>query len=102
MKKHKHKFEDKFEYLSIAETMINQAYEKGDKHFFVYADVDVDKIYGGFSDEEFENAVMTFIQNNYNNVITPMLNARDEYGKKIHTAQSAISEYKKRLMNYKR
>jgi hypothetical protein len=102
MKKHKHKFEDKFEYLSIAETMINQAYEKGDKHFFVYADVDIDKIYGGFSDEEFENAVMTFIQNNYNNIITPMLNARDENGKKIHTAQSAISEYKKRLMNYKR
>jgi hypothetical protein len=102
MKKHKHKFEDKFEYLSIAETMINQAYEKGDKYFFVYADVDIDKIYGSFSDEEFENAVMTFIQNNYNNIITPMLNARDENGKKIHTAQSAISEYKKRLMNYKR
>ena len=102
VKKHKHKFEDKFEYISIAEMMINQENERGNKHFYVYIDVDDEKLYGSFTKAQFENAVNTFIQNNYTNVITPMLNARNESGKKVHTAQSAIAEYKKRLYNYKK
>jgi len=102
VKKHKHKFEDKFEYISIAEMMINQENERGNKHFYVYIDVDDEKLYGSFTKAQFENAVNTFIQNNYTNVIAPMLNARNERGKKVHTAQSAIAEYKKRLYNYKK
>jgi hypothetical protein len=102
VKKHKHKFEDKYEYISIAEIMINQEYEKGNKHFFLYVDVDDEKLYGSFNDAQFENAVNIFVQNNYSNYITPMLNARNEQGKKVHTAQSAITEYKKRLLSYKK
>jgi hypothetical protein len=102
VKKHKHKFEDKYEYISIAEIMINQEYEKGNKHFFVYVDVDDEKLYGSFNDSQYENAVNIFVQNNYSNFITPMLNARNEQGKKVHTAQSAITEYKKRLFSYKK
>ena len=102
VKKHKHKFEDKFEYISIAEMMINQENERGNKHFYVYIDVDDEKLYGSFTEAQFENAVNTFIQNNYTNVIAPMLNARNERGKKVHTAQSAIAEYKKRLYSYKK
>jgi Flp pilus assembly CpaF family ATPase len=102
VKKHKHKFEDKYEYISIAEIMINQEYERGNKHFFVYIDVDDERLYGSFTESQFENAVNTFIQNNYSNVISPMLNARNERGQKVHTAQSAIAEYKKRLYTYKK
>jgi|TARA_R110000868_G_scaffold8641_3_gene44542 hypothetical protein len=102
VKKHKHKFEDKYEYISIAELMINQEYERGNKHFFVYIDVDDERLYGSFTESQFENAVNTFIQNNYSNVISPMLNARNERGQKVHTAQSAIAEYKKRLYTYKK
>jgi hypothetical protein len=102
VKKHKHKFEDKYEYISIAELMINQEYERGNKHFFVYIDVDDEKVYGSFTDAQYENALNTFIQNNYGNVISPMLNARNEKGQKVHTAQSAIAEYKKMLQSYKK
>ena len=102
VKKHKHKFEDKYEYISIAEIMINQEYEKGNKHFFLYVDVDDEKLYGSFNDAQYENAVNIFVQNNYSNYIAPMLNARNEQGKKVHTAQSAITEYKKRLFSYKK
>ena len=102
VKKHKHKFEDKFEYLSIAEAMINHKYEQGDKHFFLYADIDNDKIYGSFTNEDMETAVNIFLQNNYNNLINPLLNARNDMGKKIHTPQTAIADMKKRLMNYKK
>jgi len=102
VKKHKHKFEDKFEYLSIAEVLINQKYEKGDRYFFLYADIDYEKIYGAFTNEDMELAVSTYIQNNYVNVINPMLNARSENGKKIHTPQSAMQEVKRRLLQYKK
>lgn len=102
VKKHKHKFEDKFEYLSIAEAMINHKYEQGEKHFFLYADIDNDKIYGSFTNEDMETAVNIFLQQNYNNLMNPLLNARDDMGKKIHTPQTAIAEMKKRLMNYKK
>ena len=100
VKKHKHKFEDKYEYISIAEIMINQEYEKGNKHFFVYVDVDDEKVYGSFTTAQYDNAVNIFIQNNYANVINPMLNARGMDGKKINTVQSAITEYKTRLLSY--
>jgi len=102
VKKHKHKFEDKFEYLSIAEAMINYKYEQGDKYFFLFADIDNDKIYGSFTNEDMEMAVNIFLQQNYNNLINPLLNARDDMGKKIHTAPTAIADMKKRLMNYKK
>lgn len=102
VKKHKHKFEDKFEYLSIAEAMINHKYEEGNKHFFLYADIDNDKIYGSFSEADMDFAVNAFLQQNYNNLINPLLNARDDMGKKIHTPQTAIATVKKRLMNYRK
>jgi hypothetical protein len=102
VKKHKHKFEDKYEYLSIAEIMINHEMEQGNKYFYVYVDVDDEKVYGNFTQEQYDNAVMIFIQNNYDKIINPMLNARNEKGVKIHTAQSAIAEYKKRMNSYKK
>ena len=102
VKRHKHKFEDKFEYLSIAELIINKRYENGDKHFYLYADVDDEKIYGNFTQEEFDNAANVFIQNNYAHIVSPLLKARDERGKKSYTPQSAIAEIKKRLESYKK
>jgi len=102
VKKHKQKYEDKYEYLSIAESIINSKSEQGDKHFFCYADIDEEKVYGAFTNQDFENAVNHFIQQNYTQIINPLLKARDERGKPIHNPQTAIAEVKKRLMNYKR
>ena len=102
VKRHKHKFEDKFEYLSIAEVLINQKYESGDVRFFLYVDVDSDKIYGSFSDADLEAAVTKYLSDNYNQLINPLLNARDENGKKIHTPQTAIAEVKKRMLSYRK
>jgi hypothetical protein len=82
--------------------MINYKYEQGEKHFFLYADIDNDKIYGSFTKEDMEMAVNIFLQQNYNNLINPLLNSRDDMGKKIHTAPTAIADMKKRLMNYRK
>jgi hypothetical protein len=102
VKKHKHKFEDKYEYLSIAETMINQMYEKGNKHFFVYADIDEEKIYGGFTNQDMENAVDQFLEQNYKLLVNPLLNARDMNGNKKYEPATAMAEVKQRLMNYRK
>lgn len=102
VKRHKHKYEDKFEYLSVAEIIINKRYEDGDKRFYLYADIDNEKIYGSFTDEEFDSAVNVFIQNNYSNLITPLLKGRDERGKKAYTPQTAMAETKKRFLAFKK
>lgn len=102
VKRHKHKFEDKFEYLSIAEVMINHKYESGEKRFFLFADIDNEKIYGNFSDADMEFAVNKYIEGNYTNLINPMLNSRDTNGKKTYTPQKAMLETKKRLMNFRK
>jgi hypothetical protein len=49
-----------------------------------------------------ELAVNKFIESNYTNMMNPLLNARNENGKKLHTHQSASDEVKQRLMNYKK
>jgi hypothetical protein len=49
-----------------------------------------------------ELAVNKFIESNYTNMMNPLLNARNENGKKLHTHQSASAEVKQRLMNYKK
>jgi hypothetical protein len=102
VKRHKHKYEDKLEYLSIAEIIINTRYENGDKRFFLYTDIDNEKVYGNFTQEEFELAVNKYVENNYSQIISPLLKARDEKGRKVYTPQSAILECKKRLMTYKK
>jgi hypothetical protein len=102
VKRHKHKYEDKYEYLSIAELIINKQYENGNKHFFLYVNVDDEKLNGAFTNAQYEEAVNSFIQINYSQIISPMLNARNEQGKKIHTPQTAIQEYRKKLFAYKK
>jgi hypothetical protein len=101
--RHKHKFEDKFEYLSIAEIMINKNYaELNNKRFFIYADVDDEKLYGDFTKQFYEEAVNDFINKNYKVLINPMLQARDNKGKKIYESDSAYKKVQQRLMNYMR
>jgi len=102
VEKHKHKYEDKFEYLSIAETMINQMYEKGNKHFFLYCDIDEEKIYGGFTQVDLDNAINKFVSKNYKLLVNPLLNERDDRGQIKYTPETAIAEVKQRLSSYKK
>ncbi len=100
--RHKKKFEDKFEYLSVAEILVNTQYENGNKYFFLYVDIDEEKVFGAFSKNDFEAAVTKFIQINYTSLIAPLLKARTETGGKVHTPMTAMTEVKARLMSYYR
>jgi hypothetical protein len=100
--KHAHKYEDKLEYLSIAEMMVNSEYAKGNIRFNLTVDVDKEKIYGNYTEEMYDKAVTDYISKNYTNLINPLLKERDERGKKLYDSQSAYNRIKDRLINYKK
>jgi len=100
--KHAHKYEDKVEYLSIAEMMVNNEYAKGNIRFYVTADVDKEKILGNYTDEMYDAAVAKYISKKYKDLINPLLKERDENGKKIYNNQSAYNSIKERLLSYKK
>ena len=102
VKKHMKKFEDKYEYLSIMESMVNKKYMEGDLRFFCYADVDKMKIYGNFTDEVFDEGVDSFIRQEYAKLVRPLLNYRDPKGKIMYTHETAYNEVKRTLMMYRK
>jgi len=96
--KHQKKFEDKYELLRIAELMVNARYYNGDERFYQYVDCENMCLMGNLDDKLFDEAVTTFIEENYNRVITPLLRIRSGTGnKKKHTADSAIKQEKERI-----
>lgn len=102
VKKHSKKFEDKYEYLSIMESMVDAKYDSGDERFFCYADIDRRKIYGKFTNEDFSNAVNDFMRKDFKQLINPILHYRDERGKPMYNHKTAQDYVKQRLLKYKK
>jgi len=102
VKKHMKKFEDKYEYLSIMESMVNKKYMEGDIRFFCYADVDKMKIYGNFTEDIFNEGVNAFIRQEYSKLVRPLLQYRDDKGKLMYSHQTAQDEVRRGLMMYRK
>lgn len=88
VEKHKDKFPDKYEMMRIAEIIIDHEYSNGNIRFFLYVDMDEQKIHGEFSDEVRDMAIDTFIYENYHKLVKPLLLQRSA-GKKKYTEQQA-------------
>ena len=97
VERHKNKFPDKYQMLKVAENVVNNKYNGGDQRFFLYVDIDSEKILGDISPEMMSEAIDDFVSLNHNHVVKPYKNKRDAKGKKIHTPESAILEAKKIL-----
>lgn len=101
--RHKAKFEDRTEILMIAESIVANRYNSGDKRYYVYVDVDDSKILsakGAFTKEEIDAAIEDYISKNHTSLIKPLLNKYDlRTGKKIHTPTTAIEAVRKDLRN---
>jgi hypothetical protein len=95
--RHQKKFQDKYDYLKIAEIMINNKYFDGDKYFYLYVDLDEEKILGTYGNELMKNAIDEFVSENYNRLVKPKLNRRDDYGKIKAEPKKVIREVKDRL-----
>jgi hypothetical protein len=99
VERHKMKYPDKYEYLRIAEIIVNEEYENGNKRFFLYVDLDENKIRGQFSDEQFDAAVEQYIAEDYRSLIKPYLVQKGDGAKgKKYTEDTAKDEVKRRLI----
>ncbi len=97
VERHKNKFEDKFQFLAIAQCMVNQQYFNDNQRFFVFIDIDEEKIYGDYTKEMFEEALDEFVSANYNQLVGPLLKSRNNEGKKQHDYASALDFVKQRM-----
>tara|TARA_R110002012_G_scaffold57024_3_gene146714 strand:- start:358 stop:1167 length:810 start_codon:yes stop_codon:yes gene_type:complete len=92
--RHKMKFPDKIDLFCIVESMVNKKYYDGDNRFYLYIDVDEEKIYGEYDEELFNYAVDEYCSMNHRQVVKPYINKRNEKGKKVYTPQQAIAAAK--------
>jgi hypothetical protein len=99
VERHKNKFPDKFEYMRIAEIMVNNEYNAGNKRFFVYIDMDEEKIRGKYSQEMIDNAVEQYIAEFHNELLRPYLVRKDAKNKKMYDENKARTEVKNRLIS---
>jgi hypothetical protein len=82
--------------------MINYNYYKLDnKRYYLYIDIDEEKIKGNYTDKLFDIAVDEFINKNYTDSISPLLRSRDSSGKRNYTSQSATDVVKGKLQLYR-
>lgn len=90
VERHKNKFPDKIDLFAIVESMVNKRYYDGDTRFYLYVDVDEEKIYGNYDEELFNHAVDEYCSMNHRQVVKPYINKRNEKGKKMYTPEQAI------------
>jgi hypothetical protein len=98
VERHRNKFPDKYEFMRIAEIMVNNEYNNGNKRFYVYVDMDEEKIRGNYSDEIVKNAINQYVYENYNEIIKPYLLQKDNSNKKKYTEQTAFKEVCQKLL----
>lgn len=102
VQKHRKKFEDKFDYLFLAQSMIDYNYYQLDnKRYFLYIDIDDEKIIGNYTDKLYDVAIAEYIAQNYNESVAALLRSKDMKGRKMHTPESAMMSVRDRLQSYR-
>lgn len=73
----KSKFQERASDLAIVEAMVNHEFFGGNPHFYVYYEEKDDKIRGAYSQKMLYNAILIYLEENYNSVIKPHFNKFD-------------------------
>lgn len=95
VEKHASKLDDKYEICKITEYMVNEQYIKGNERYYLYIDLDEEKIYGNYTEKMVKDAVLELIAENPSRTIKPIIAKKTNFGEarsKQHT-QAAIDEY---------
>lgn len=95
--RHRNKFEDKFEYLKIAEMIIKRQYNAGNIRYFLFVDFDNEKVHTGLKEEEVQEAINEYVSQYYSQVLAPYVNRRDGQGNKTYSIEQAFVAAKKEL-----
>ena len=84
VERHKNKFPDKIDLFAIVESMVNKRYYDGDTRFYLYVDVDEEKIYGNYDEELFNHAVDEYCSMNHRQVVKPYMLRETKRKKDVH------------------
>lgn len=98
VERHKNKFPDKFECMTIAEKIISHQYHNVDGRFYLYVDFDNEKIHCDVDPEVIENAICEYVGENYNKLISPMLEMRDRNGEKKFKPETVVRDKESMLL----
>lgn len=106
--RHRDKYEDRYEIVKIAETIIGYRFSGGniggkyyapEERFYLYVNFDKEKIMGDFTRREAERAVREYIWVNESTLIKPMLRIRNERGEFVcKTEEEAMKAKLNELM----
>tara|TARA_R100000908_G_scaffold65169_1_gene52442 strand:- start:3442 stop:4260 length:819 start_codon:yes stop_codon:yes gene_type:complete len=76
IERHRNKFPDKYEMFSIAENIVNTQYFNDNPRYFVYVDLDEEKIKGKMSETIILNGIDEYLSRNFNSVVKPAINKK--------------------------
>lgn len=96
--RHEKKFPEKYEFLKIAEIMVEREYMSGNIRFFLNVDLDKEKIRGNFSKELFIDAMNDYISQHQVALLKPLLAQIDKRGRKLHDNKSAMEALRQRMI----
>lgn len=92
------KFDEAYEPLMIAESLVNHKYQSGDTYFHCYINTDNYAVAGNFSQDDFLTAINNYITDNYRRVISPLLKKVDiNTGLPVYESSTAVSQYREKL-----
>ena len=98
VERHKNKFPDKFEMFSICESIVNSEYFNDNQRFFLYVDLDDEKIRGDITTMMRDAAIDDYLAKNYNSVVKPVLNKKDLGGGTKFDKTDSINQVRQRII----
>lgn len=93
VKRHETKFGEDVTHLYLAEKLVEIQYEKGDKRFFCFVDKDMKNVKGAFSKKMFQEAVESYLVDNYSIVEKELKKRVLRTGALVHTDRTKATEF---------
>ena len=100
VEKNKSKFEDKYELLKLVESYVDDEYNNGNQRFYLYIDVEDEKI-KNVDLKKFDRIVEDYVIENQKRLIAPLVNKGSLLkNTKAQTVEQALKIQKERIIKY--
>ena len=97
IERHRNKFPDKYELFSIAENIVNTQYFNDNPRYFIYIDLDEEKIRGKLTNNIIDSAVDDYLSRNFNSVVKPAINKKNLSSGESIDRTEAIQQVRNRI-----
>lgn len=84
----RNKYPDKYEICKLAELMVDKQYYSGNDRFYLWVDLENEKL-RGIDPKMFDDACTEYFATNYKRVVAPLLQQRSGNGEKTYSPDTA-------------